>query len=177
MYKINNSKTTVKEVFLENRPTTNGDHYHVCYREGGNTTSKTAGTTAAFKPGSLEQVEEDHFKARMTNGDVCHFYVTKNSVTYNNESFRFSKQGANEEEEEKKEKKQSKRRKSSDSDEESCCFKLLFTIIPILPIWWIMKLIPKFIYTAFRSMVSQICSCCDAPDDSDFLPAYSFKKF
>ena len=104
MYKINNSKTTVKEVFLENRPTTNGDHYHVCYREGGNTTSKTAGTTAAFKPGSLEQVEEDHFKARMTNGDVCHFYVTKNSVTYNNESFRFSKQGANEEEEEKKEK-------------------------------------------------------------------------
>lgn len=64
------------------------------------------------------------------------------------------------------------RAKEKDSDDEKdhgICIKLLFTIIPILPIWWIIKLPFALITYPFRAMFS--CK------NRNLLPAYSFKKF
>ncbi len=81
-------------------------------------------------------------------------------------------------------------------DYDSCCAKFLFTIIPILPIWWLIKLPIKAGLAAFWWLIKApfyiisypirilLYLCLDSeqrellpswPDG--VMPAYSFKKF
>ncbi len=90
-------------------------------------------------------------------------------------------------------------RGSSSSDDDGCCVKLMCTIIPILPIWWLIKLVIKsgasifvliwwFIKAFFYVItwpIRILLYCCLDKDSRRFLPkleinvwpAYSFKKF
>lgn len=63
-----------------------------------------------------------------------------------------------------------KQKKSRNYDkEEGYCVKMLFTIIPILPIWWVIKMPFSIITYPFRYLFSS--------DNTNVLPRYSFKKF
>ena len=88
---------------------------------------------------------------------------------------------------------------SSSSEEEGSCIKLLFTIIPILPVWWIIKLFLKagastltIVWWLLKSIFYIVtwpirifmCCCLDKEGrrflpklELDIWPAYSFKKF
>lgn len=60
-------------------------------------------------------------------------------------------------------------REREEDKEEGYCFKFIFTIIPILLIWWIIKIPFSLITYPFRLMCSS--------DNKSLLPSYSFKKF
>lgn len=69
------------------------------------------------------------------------------------------------------------KKSTSSGGTESFWIKLLFTIIPLLPIWWLIKLPFKFIIVKLKSIVNAIfCGCCSDGGDSEW-PAYSFIKF
>ena len=66
---------------------------------------------------------------------------------------------------------------TSSGGTESFWIKLLFTIIPLLPIWWLIKLPFKFVIVKLKSFINAIfCGCCSDGGDSEW-PAYSFMKF
>lgn len=66
---------------------------------------------------------------------------------------------------------------ASSGGTESFWIKLLFTIIPLLPIWWLIKLPFKFVIVKLKSIINAIfCGCCSDGGDSEW-PAYSFIKF
>ncbi len=101
----------------------------------------------------------------------------------------------------KKDKPRSKSDNNSNnsSDEEGSCMKFIFTIIPVLPIWWLIKFFIKagaasfllvwWVIKAFFYIVSWpiriLLYCCLDKEERRFLPewtfdimpAYSFKKF
>lgn len=54
-------------------------------------------------------------------------------------------------------------------EEEGYCKKFIYTIIPILPIWWIIKLPFSIITYPLRALCSS--------KNKSLLPSYSFKKF
>lgn len=63
-----------------------------------------------------------------------------------------------------------KKYKSADNNEDNgYCVKIIFTIIPFLPVWWILKLPISLITYPFR----KICSS----KNNNLFPSYSFKKF
>ena len=109
-----------------------------------------------------------------------------------------------------KEKKQENNNSSSSShsssssnddnnDEEGSCVKFIFTIIPILPVWWVIKLVMKcgmsifvILWWSIKAVfyivswpVRILLYCCLDKEERSFLPkwnfnilpAYSFKKF
>lgn len=57
----------------------------------------------------------------------------------------------------------------SESEDDGMCKKFIFTIIPILPIWWIIKLPFSIVTWPFR--------CLFSSKNKSLLPSYSFKKF
>ena len=63
MAKINDKRTTVKEVALVNEPTTSGDHYRLKYKDSGGSAWKGGPTTASMEPGSLS-VDADEVTCR-----------------------------------------------------------------------------------------------------------------
>lgn len=104
--------------------------------------------------------------------------------------------------EKKTEKKSSSSSYSSsnkDSDDNGSCVKFIFTVIPILPIWWLIKLFIKagaasflLIWWVIKAIFYIItwpfrifmCCCLSAEERRllpewtfDIMPAYSFKKF
>ena len=88
---------------------------------------------------------------------------------------------------------------SSNSDDNGSCVKFIFTIIPVLPIWWIIKLFIKggagffvilwwllkaVLYIVTWPIRIFLYCCLDKEErrflpkwNYDFIPAYSFKKF
>ena len=88
---------------------------------------------------------------------------------------------------------------STSSDDNGSCVKFIFTIIPILPIWWLIKLFIKAGAAAFVLIwwlikaifyiiswpIRILLYCCLDKEKRRFLPkwtfdimpAYSFKKF
>lgn len=100
--------------------------------------------------------------------------------TYTDEYCKKNKLGkyAKESEQESGDSGKKDKQKSSDSGkDEGYAIKFLFTIIPLLPIWWVIKLPFKFIYAKCMGLLNAIfCGCCcEAPDSC--LPKYSFLKF
>ena len=85
---------------------------------------------------------------------------------------------------------------STSSDYDSCCVKFLFTIIPILPIWWLIKLpikaglaalwwlikAPFYIISYPIRMLLYLCLDAEQREllpswPDGVMPAYSFVKF
>lgn len=56
-----------------------------------------------------------------------------------------------------------------ESEDDGLCKKLIFTIIPILPLWWVIKIPFSVISWPFR--------CLFSSKNKSLLPSYSFKKF
>ena len=61
------------------------------------------------------------------------------------------------------------RSRSSESEDDGMCTKLVFTILPILPLWWIIKIPFSIVTWPFR--------CIFSSKNKSLLPSYSFKKF
>lgn len=72
---------------------------------------------------------------------------------------------------EKKDTPKTKKSKSSKSNTkgDSMCVKILFTIIPLLPIFWIVKAVLGVVLWPLRAI---FCSNCDYP-----TPSYNFTKW
>lgn len=59
---------------------------------------------------------------------------------------------------------------NSSNDEEGYCKKLMLTVLPVLPIWWIIKLPFSIIAYPFRKLSS-------SSKDATLFPHYSLNKF
>lgn len=80
-------------------------------------------------------------------------------------------------EEDKKKSKESESEEENKSGLDSFGVKLLLTIIPILPAYWIIKLPFKFIYAKCANLINSIfCGCCSKSECS-IWPYYSLTKF
>lgn len=59
---------------------------------------------------------------------------------------------------------------NSSNDEEGYCKKLMLTVLPVLPIWWVIKLPFSIIAYPFRKLSS-------SSKDATLFPHYSLNKF
>lgn len=59
---------------------------------------------------------------------------------------------------------------NSSNDEEGYCKKLILTVLPVLPIWWVIKLPFSIIAYPFRKLSS-------SSKDATLFPHYSLNKF
>lgn len=120
----------------------------------------------------VSSTSEKHFAKICYHGSTIHPEKTyTDSYCKKNNLGKYANGGSSSKESEKVDK------STSSGGTESFWIKLLFTIIPLLPIWWLIKLPFKFVIVKLKSIINAIfCGCCSDGGDSEW-PAYSFIKF
>ncbi len=121
---------------------------------------------------SISLKSEGRYATIYYNGDEIHPEMTyTDSYCRKNKLGKYANGNSSSKESEKVDK------STSSGGTESFWIKLLFTIIPLLPIWWLIKLPFKFVIVKLKSIINAIfCGCCSDGGDSEW-PAYSFMKF
>jgi hypothetical protein len=193
---INDSRTKVTGVKLTPTGSTGAESTDrfIQYRMRGDSSyigNSSSGDT--YIAGTLKKIDKDYFSVGKRTGskDVVYFVITahgiEDALPYRTEQDRgfthqpLSGAGSTDEEDDEPRFQRSRSRSANysssskensrgSSGEEGFCKKFIFTIIPILPIWWIIKVPFSIIFYPFRKI-------CSSSKSATWLPHYSFKKF
>lgn len=150
-FSVNDNRTQVVKVFLEEVTTTGGTHYEVRYNVKGNSASMSCGN-AALKSGSISRISDDKFTVIDTVGNKRTFYIGTVGVTEGGNGFTSVKQ-----EEQKKEKKSKKSKKQKRGYWGFWKEKLggwVWLASPLLLILWIPILVLKLIWTILKLVLT-----------------------
>lgn len=142
MIKINDPRTTVTEIFLEERKFTDGTRFSVAYRVKGNSSACLVDGGTGCSYSSLRKVDEDHFEALAENGD-WHFYTIGTSAVWSGPQTGFTKE-KNATSRGKESGAKSSSGKKTSSNKDGCLMQIIKA--PFKLLWWIIKTVFSIIF-------------------------------
>lgn len=143
MIKINDPRTTVTEIFLEEQKYADGTKkFSVAYRVKGNSSALLVNGGTGCSYSSLREVDEDHFEALAENGD-WHFYTIGTSAVWSGPQTGFTKE-KNATSRGKESGAKSSSGKKTSSNKDGCFMQIIKA--PFKLLWWIIKTVFSIIF-------------------------------
>lgn len=142
MIKINDPRTTVTEIFLEEQKYTDGTRFFVAYNAKGKPPGRLVnGTGPSFT--SLQRVDEDHVKALEENGIWHTLTIGKDAVWDDVLATGFTKE-KNATSRGKESGAKSSSGKKTSSNKDGCFMQIIKA--PFKLLWWIIKTVFSIIF-------------------------------
>ena len=150
MIKINDSRTTVTEVFLEESKYADGTKkFFVAYRVKGNSSARLVNGGSGYSYSFLQKVDEDHVKALAENGDWHTYTIGKDGVWDGLQRGFTEERNATSKGKESGAKSSSGKNadNSSSSNKDGCLMKIIKA--PFKLLWWIIKTVLNIVTFGF----------------------------
>lgn len=141
MIKINDPRTTVTEIFLEECKYTDGTRFFVAYKAKGDAARIVNVTGPSFT--SLQRVDEDHVKALAENGIWYTYTIGKDRVWEDILATGFTKE-KNATSRGKESGAKSSSGKKTSSNKDGCFMQIIKA--PFKLLWWIIKTVFSIIF-------------------------------
>lgn len=142
MIKINDPRTTVTEIFLEERKSTFGTSFFVAYNAKGQLPGRLVDGGTGCSYSSLRKVDEDHVEALAENGD-WHIYTIGTSRVLSGLQTGFTKE-KNATSRDKESGSKSSSGKKTSSNKDGCLMQIIKA--PFKLLWWIIKMVFSIIF-------------------------------
>ena len=205
---VNDSRTKVTEVFLAKCSTAGSNNMAVWYRVKGHSSPKEFNKSYDYE--DLVTERDDKFYAKRSDGYNEYFVIGVNGLwSGGQENSGFTKVKTNNDNNKVDDTDNDDTNVGTSSSDESSnsgsggtnkndidfakvfdskYVKFFFTVIPVLPLWWLIKLPFKAGWWGIKALGYIIsfpfrlilCCCCTTkllPEDNKILPEYSFVKF
>ena len=142
MIKINDPRTTVTEIFLEEQKYTDGTRFFVAYNAKGKLPGRLVNGGSGDSYSSLRKVDEDHVEALAENGYWHTYTIGKDKVWYGLQTGFTKEKNATSRGKESGAKSSSGKKTSSNKD--GCLMQIIKA--PFKLLWWIIKTVFSIIF-------------------------------
>ena len=142
MIKINDPRTTVTEIFLEECKYTDGTRFFVAYRAKGDSTARLVNGGTGYSYSSLKRVDDDHVEALAENGYWHTYTIGTNRVLDGLQTGFTKEKNATSRGKESGAKSSSGKKTSSNKD--GCLMQIIKA--PFKLLWWIIKMVFSIIF-------------------------------